>query len=423
MIVTRALQGFTGGVMIPMAFTMVLTRLPPAQRPIGLAAIRADRHLRAGDRADDRRLSDRPVRLAVDLLRQPGPRRRDARHAVPERSSARRCVSACCKEGDWWGIATMAMGLACLQTVLDEGNKDGWFDSPTIVRLAIVRGGHCSPRFVVIELRGETPAVRLRLLATRNFGLGTLANVTGRLRLFGSVYVLPAYLDEVQGYDAAADRPRCSPGRHCRSSLIIPFVPALLQAHSMRGPSSASASSIVRGSSCFMNTHLSFDNAGPQFMLTNLVRALGQAIAPAHAAVQHRDGADAAGGHRPPHRVCSTCCAAWAAPSGRQRSGDRDHQARAVPFEHHRPVGDPVQSDRPVLPDSDAAVLPDPWRAGRQPVLPSGRDPCSASSVAQQSLILAFSDAFYVMGLVLVSAAVAIVPDAVRSKGDGGTAR
>ena len=37
MIVMRALQGFAGGILIPMAFTMVLTKLPKAQQPIGLA--------------------------------------------------------------------------------------------------------------------------------------------------------------------------------------------------------------------------------------------------------------------------------------------------------------------------------------------------------------------------------------------------
>ena len=37
MIVLRGLQGFAGGVLIPMAFTMVLTKLPKAQQPIGLA--------------------------------------------------------------------------------------------------------------------------------------------------------------------------------------------------------------------------------------------------------------------------------------------------------------------------------------------------------------------------------------------------
>src|SRR6202049_901793 len=36
MVVWRALQGFTGGVMIPMSFTIINTMLPPSKRPLGL---------------------------------------------------------------------------------------------------------------------------------------------------------------------------------------------------------------------------------------------------------------------------------------------------------------------------------------------------------------------------------------------------
>ena len=51
MIVLRALQGFSGGVLIPMAFTIIITMLPQAKQPVGLAHVRALGHLRAGDRA------------------------------------------------------------------------------------------------------------------------------------------------------------------------------------------------------------------------------------------------------------------------------------------------------------------------------------------------------------------------------------
>jgi DHA2 family multidrug resistance protein len=37
MIVFRALQGFTGGALIPMAFTLIVTLLPAEKRPIGMA--------------------------------------------------------------------------------------------------------------------------------------------------------------------------------------------------------------------------------------------------------------------------------------------------------------------------------------------------------------------------------------------------
>src|SRR5437868_13743609 len=37
MIVLRAVQGFSGGVLIPMAFTLIITLLPKAKQPVGLA--------------------------------------------------------------------------------------------------------------------------------------------------------------------------------------------------------------------------------------------------------------------------------------------------------------------------------------------------------------------------------------------------
>src|SRR5258706_10766141 len=37
MIVLRAVQGFTGGTLIPLAFTIIITMLPKAKQPIGLA--------------------------------------------------------------------------------------------------------------------------------------------------------------------------------------------------------------------------------------------------------------------------------------------------------------------------------------------------------------------------------------------------
>ena len=42
------------------------------------------------------------------------------------------------RHGDWTGIALMAVGLAALQTVLDEGNVDDWFGSPFIVKLSLL---------------------------------------------------------------------------------------------------------------------------------------------------------------------------------------------------------------------------------------------------------------------------------------------
>ena len=39
MIVLRALQGFCGGVLIPMSFTLIITLLPPVRQPVGTATV------------------------------------------------------------------------------------------------------------------------------------------------------------------------------------------------------------------------------------------------------------------------------------------------------------------------------------------------------------------------------------------------
>jgi DHA2 family multidrug resistance protein len=92
-------------------------------------------------------------------------------------------------------------GLTALQTVLDEGNKDDWFDSALIVRLSLIAVVFLS-LFIWIELRSVNPAVNLRLLFRRNFGFGTLANVILGFALYGTVYILPQYLGQVFGYNA-----------------------------------------------------------------------------------------------------------------------------------------------------------------------------------------------------------------------------
>src|SRR6185437_13525055 len=75
------------------------------------------------------------------------------------------------REGDWLGILTMAVGLSALQAVLEEGNKDDWFGSPFIVKLAVTAAISLS-LFVAIELIVEKPLLRLRLLTNHNFGMG-----------------------------------------------------------------------------------------------------------------------------------------------------------------------------------------------------------------------------------------------------------
>ena len=109
MILYRALQGFSGGVLIPLAFTIILSMLPALEARNGPRGIFDYRHFRPGDRPDDRRLSERRLRLALGVLRQFGTRLGDARRALVQlakrvdatRPAAPRRLARYCADGDW----------------------------------------------------------------------------------------------------------------------------------------------------------------------------------------------------------------------------------------------------------------------------------------------------------------------------------
>lgn len=273
MIVMRALQGFVGGVMIPMAFTIVLTKLPAHQQSAGIAtfALTATLGPSLGPTLGGY-LTDHygwPYIFLINLV--PGAIMLALLVPTLEREPLRLDRL---REGDWWGIATLATGLACLQTMLDEGEKDDWFGSPLIVRLAILAALFLTA-FVVIELRSEKPAVNLRLLAHRNFCLGTLAIALVGVALYGSIYVLPTYLDQVEGYDAQQIG-QVLAWVGLPQLLVIPFVPRLMRFLDARLLGILGLATF--GVSCLMNSHLSYDYSGDQFMFTNIVRAVGQAV-------------------------------------------------------------------------------------------------------------------------------------------------
>jgi DHA2 family multidrug resistance protein len=178
------------------------------------------------------------------------------------------------KQGDWAGIATMAIGLSALQTVLEEGNKDDWFASPFIFNLAIVAAVFLAA-FVAIELTVEMPLVNLRLLKRRNFGIGVLANVLVGFALFGTVYILPQYLGQVQRYNAEQIG-NVLAWTGLPQLLLIPLVPLLMKRYDPRYIGFLGIS--IFAASCFLNITLSPNSAGDQFWVPNIVRAVGQAL-------------------------------------------------------------------------------------------------------------------------------------------------
>jgi DHA2 family multidrug resistance protein len=335
MIALRAIQGFTGGVLIPMAFTLILTKLPASQRPIGMAlfAITATFAPAIGPTIGGYLTENYGWQYIFFINLVPGTIMVAALFATLERRPMQLHLL---KEGDWFGIAAMAIGLSALQTVLEEGNKDDWFGSPFIVRLAAIAAVALS-LFVWIELTVKNPAVNLRLLSRRNFGLGTLANMLLGFALYGSVYLLPQYLGQAQGYNSEQIGAVMA-WTGLPQLLLIPFVPMLMGRFDARYIVMLGLS--VFGGSFLLNMHMSADYSGDQFWTpTSSVRGPGTGVG---ADEQHRHDRHHAGrgGRRVGHLQ-------YAAQSRRRlRDGGACHvrnETRAVPFEHHWRAGQSLQ--------------------------------------------------------------------------------
>lgn len=273
MILLRGLQGVAGGVLIPMAFTMVLTKLPKSQQPIGLAifALSVTFAPAIGPTIGGYLTENYGWQTIFFVNTPPSLIMVAALYFTLEKKPMQLSLL---REGDWAGIVTMAIGLSALQTVLEEGNKDDWFQSPFIVKLALTAAVFLTA-FVIIELTVEKPLVKLSLLKQRNFGVGVLVNVLVGVALFGTVYILPQYLGQVQHYNAEQIGLVLA-WTGLPQLVIIPLVPLLMKRFDARYIGFIGIS--IFAASCFMNTTLSLDSAGDQFFVPNIVRAIGQAL-------------------------------------------------------------------------------------------------------------------------------------------------
>lgn len=102
---------------------------------------------------------------------------------------------------DALGLALMAVCLASLEYVLEEGYRWGWLDDRGIVSwivVALVSGGW----FLWRTFTHEHPVIDLRVLGDPTFALSTVLIFVTGFGLFGAVYALPLFLARIAGFNA-----------------------------------------------------------------------------------------------------------------------------------------------------------------------------------------------------------------------------
>jgi DHA2 family multidrug resistance protein len=99
------------------------------------------------------------------------------------------------------GLVLLVLWVGSLQLMLDKGKDLDWFESRLIIALAVASALGFA-LFLVWELTDEHPVVDLRLFGRRNFWTGTLSISLSYAAYFGSIVLLPLWLQQYLGYTA-----------------------------------------------------------------------------------------------------------------------------------------------------------------------------------------------------------------------------
>jgi DHA2 family multidrug resistance protein len=125
---------------------------------------------------------------------------------------------------DYIGMGFIALGLGCLQVMLDRGQDADWFASPFIRLFGVLAAtGLIGAVFWLVYARN--PVLDLRCLLDRNFVLGTMTIAAFALILYASEVLIPKFAQQQLGYSAMRAGLVLSPG----AVLVLVMIPLIIK--------------------------------------------------------------------------------------------------------------------------------------------------------------------------------------------------
>ncbi|MBS1856921.1 MAG: DHA2 family efflux MFS transporter permease subunit [Acidobacteria bacterium] len=127
---------------------------------------------------------------------------------------------------DYWGIGLLAVGVGALQVVLDKGQEEDWFGSNWIVIVTAISALGIA-FFIWREMTARDPVVHLRVFKDRTYTAGVFLMTMLGFVLYGSMLLLPIFLQTLLGYSAVDAGIAMAP-RGLGSFLMMPLVGTVL---------------------------------------------------------------------------------------------------------------------------------------------------------------------------------------------------
>ena len=200
MIAFRALQGFVGGAMIPTVFATGFAMFSGKQRAmipaiLGMVSVLAPT---LGPTLGGWITDAAGWRWVFYVNVLPGTIVTILALAVIR---VDRADPAMLKRIDWVHLASMAVFLAGLEYVLEEGPKNGWF-SDTSIAAAAWLSFIAFLLFLERSFRSDSPIVKLSPFRKPTFVFACVFNLVIGFGLYAGTYLVPLFLGRVRGYNA-----------------------------------------------------------------------------------------------------------------------------------------------------------------------------------------------------------------------------
>ncbi|MFC4275492.1 MDR family MFS transporter [Achromobacter aloeverae] len=296
MIIGRIGQGFVGGAMIPTAQTIIRTRLPREQMPVGMTMFGLIVLLgpllgpvAGGWLAENISWSwcffvNLPVCIGLVALLLLG--------LPSEKAHWGEFIKA-----DWLGIAGLSVALSSLTVVLEEGQRERWFDSTMIITLSLMS----LAGFIVLgvaQFTARKPIVRLGLLRNPRYASVILIVFAVGAGLYGVSYLVPQFLSLIAGYNAQQSGAVMLVSG-VPAFLMMPLLPRLLGRADFRVL--VILGLLLFTGSCLLDIDLTAQAVGHDFYGSQFLRGIGQMLCmmplnqASMAAVTREESGDAAG--------------------------------------------------------------------------------------------------------------------------------
>ncbi|MDA8084838.1 MAG: DHA2 family efflux MFS transporter permease subunit [Nitrospiraceae bacterium] len=172
---------------------------------------------------------------------------------------------------DYWGLILLAVGLGSLQIVLDKGQMEDWFSNGYITALAAVSVISIL-LFLYVESVVDHPIVNLRTFRNLSFSTGSMVMFFAFFNLFGSIVLLPVYLQTLMGYTSTLAGMVLGPGG-IATLLAMPIAGRLVT--KMNPKALLGFGVVVASYSTYLMSHFSLDADFGTIIIPRIVLGIG----------------------------------------------------------------------------------------------------------------------------------------------------